>query len=587
MSNTIELLDALSSVKKNGEWSRARRELEILHEINSPAGHDDFYSRVSLLLYNIYGLLNYRDSQASLKMQIDSSKIKDKNDQPDSLSQDNINKGQEQQEGQIKKSPYKPVINLFPAYNFWRLLLLVRIERAATAVLKLLKQSQRIAPALAILAKFTPYLAFLWYVPRLFYDLTVGAVHAVRDRSLDYFRKHAKRIRNDAAWFATGIACLLIPGAFIITVSLYLFDVLNEVVSGALELFHIYQVIKKWSGLTELSFFASLFMTCGKFDELCKLKKGDQEKEDQEKDQIAKKDQIARKLMCNQIYKRKVILGQCLLAIGLFVGMAMMLSPLLPVVAAGACLVLVATVSHKVISSRYFGRMKVNTCDNAVSLLHHKLMGYLTSSIVRLNSQIEILENKQQKILAKMGDGGGGCRFFFSSSQDLTAVGGELGSLKLTLESYITAEEKLFSWGLMEEGKKDYEKFTLLLQEVMDVVQGAVDALCLPEDDNQVGGKGVVMIASPLSQGKYRLDRQGSKELKVILRDFMTTKWGNTPGEVKDACKNDIQEKIRDFINDKPSKLSHQQRGGRAQNHLAIQVRDIGGIDNSLVTTIL
>jgi hypothetical protein len=283
------------------------------------------------------------------------------------------------------KSRVSPLLQrLSTDLNFWRLIL-VRLKREIKSIETVLKLKtsnidsplvNAVNPILKASNVPFSYISWMWYAPRLFYNLGNLAKHN-KNSAGKYFDKKQFEIYNDAVWLSTGLTTCGIsmkwwltgtqalgPGGLYLTVALYLFDAIN------------------------------IYLKCN--HEIVKLKKT--QTKFNEATSIHKR--IAGRINYLE-HKKKV---QVATASGLFIGMgiacagtvlahlpsAILATSIMaasgPLLLAGASVVLLACAYSWYNTHRVLPVSEINKATNPAVMLHHKLTVYLKQNIKKYDN---------------------------------------------------------------------------------------------------------------------------------------------------------------------------------------------------------
>ncbi|MCF6768056.1 hypothetical protein L3V86_06755 [Thiotrichales bacterium 19S11-10] len=372
----------------------------LLTIYNSSSQYRELYYDLLKKREKLLETFNYHDTLASLNNTVNTTQKRHK--------EENGSKTLPLLDNEGKASNAKEFVSFFPKWNFERLLFL-RFKRLSDAIAEALESDalkdtvDKINPGLSVLG-------VAWYLPRFFRHSFLLMKHLLNGNT-HYAKKYAFLLRNDTAWIVTGVltagpstgwylnglTAIFGPGAFYLTVALYLFDMANQA----------------WDAHCTID---KLNQTLSHLD--CNIKQTEKEiknlqidQENQKKisnhvnsvdndiraindkskktqDTISKKQTLLSELKETKSkiegrkryeeYNQLVKIG---VTVGLFAGM--LTSVFMPVL--GASIVL-ATCAAKVYAEKYYlPKQEVRFCHDPLELLHHRLMGHVEQQIAKLD----------------------------------------------------------------------------------------------------------------------------------------------------------------------------------------------------------
>ena len=307
--------------------------------------------------------------------------------------------GKENKQPKGKRSKLKhgygiwPGTYFFPEWNYTRLLIL-RIKRELDSVGSVFK-SDIFKNTIDKTNIGFSIIGVAWYLPRFSRLTTLITKHAIKDKSADYYRKYWFHWFNDLMWIVTGAITLGISthwylgstaaifgaGGIILTVALYVFDVLNAAIKAYTKLRKIDRIIEnidKQIQTLESSQGEGVVNANEKTVMLPHVVKGDNSKD------LEAYKKLKEKLLLRRSFIKR---DQCVkvgVTVGLLAGMLLMLSNSIGIFV-GASIVLVTCALCYYANRSYLPKKEVQYNYEPLALLHESLIKHTESQITRFD----------------------------------------------------------------------------------------------------------------------------------------------------------------------------------------------------------
>ncbi|MCF6807544.1 hypothetical protein L3V79_03965 [Thiotrichales bacterium 19S9-12] len=498
----------------------------LLTIYNSSSQYRELYYDLLKKREKLLETFNYHDTLASLNNTVKSTQKRHKDNGGESLpSSDN--------EG--KASNAKEFVSFFPKWNFERLLFL-RFKRLSDAIAEALESDalkdtvDKINPGLSVLG-------VAWYLPRFFRHSFLLMKHLLNGNT-HYAKKYAFLLRNDTAWIVTGVltagpstgwylnglTAIFGPGAFYLTVALYLFDMANQAWDAHCTIDKLNQTLDhldcnikqteqaiknlQIDQQNQKKIIENLKQTKtnapNKAEIIDNNIRSIEDKSKKTQDTISEKQTLLSELKETKSkiegrkryeeYNQLVKIG---VTVGLFAGM--LTSVFMPIL--GASIVL-ATCAAKAYAEKYYlPKQEVRFCHDPLELLHHRLMGHVEQQITRLEKEKDKLAKFKKSSLKNIS-------YHINTNRKLTA--------------YQDIYQKLIKW---QNGSERDERTEIALLKILDNTQNA----------------------SKITRDR-KIEPDSYKALKEILNAF-DVDW-ETSKEYE--CKNTFIGIIHSFVNEKP-----------------------------------